>query len=96
VIRRVLAELHAAGGAVDRRQLARRLAISPSMLETVLERLDAAGYVEGVTASAAACRPAACRECPVGPACAGGGGGSGPQRLWCLTEAGRRAAARPD
>ncbi len=93
MIRQVLAELSAAGGAVDRRQLTRRLAISPAMLETVLERLSAAGYVEGITTLSAACRPAACGECPVGPACAGGGPG---QQLWCLTEAGRRAAAKPD
>lgn len=94
MIRQVLAELNAAGGAVDRRQLAQRLAISPQMLETVLERLSAAGYVEGITASSAACRPAACHECPVGSACAGGGDGPG-QQLWCLTEAGRRAATAP-
>ena len=92
MLRRLLNELNAASGsAVDKGQLARRLSISPQMLETMLGALSTTGDVEELEWSTAEHqRPANCQECPISAACAGSAGNSSAQSLWRITDRGRR------
>ena len=97
MIRRLLAEFNtASAGTMDKRELARRLSISPQMLDTMLGALSASGYIEEVTWSAAEHRPANCHECAISSACLGSSDSSSAQPLWRITEAGRLAAERGD
>lgn len=86
MIRRVLAEL-AERGTLDRRGLARQLDVPPEMLDAMIERLAAQGYVERVTPGGA---PDACATCPL--ACGCGADPCEAATVWRLTDAGRRAA----
>lgn len=87
MMRRVLAEL-AERGTLDRRGLARRLDVPPEMLDAMIERLAAQGYVERAAGGA----PEACATCPV--ACGCGADPCQAAVVWRLTDAGRRAAGR--
>lgn len=96
LIRQLLSELNTASdGAIDKRQLAKRLSVTPQILETMLEALSTKGYVEELEwPTAEYQRPANCQECPISAACAGNSGssaGSGSaQPLWRITDRGRR------
>jgi hypothetical protein len=74
----------AQGGVHSYEELASGLAISPAMLEAMLEELARLGYLRAVDASC----DSGCHGCS-----AGGCSVAGRGRLWSLTEKGARAAA---
>lgn len=92
LIRQLLSELNTASdGAIDKRQLAKRLSVTPQFLETMLEALSTKGYVEELEwPTAEHQRPANCQECPISAACAGSSGSGSAQPLWRITDRGRR------
>lgn len=92
MIRRLLAEL-AERGTLDRRELARRLDVPTAMLDQMIERLAAQGYVERVAQAGSAPAPA-CRTCPVAGGCRVET--CAAVTAWRLTDAGRRAAGAPE
>jgi hypothetical protein len=73
----------AEGGVHSYEELAGGLAISPAMLEVMLEDLVRRGYLRAVETSC----ESGCHGCP-----AGGCSINGRGRLWSLTEKGARAA----
>jgi len=73
----------AEGGVHSYEELASGLAISPAMLEVMLEDLARRGYLRAVETSC----DSGCHGCPVGGCSIAGRG-----RLWSLTEKGARAA----
>lgn len=79
-----LLRILAVGGAHGHKELARRLGISETLLDTMLDDLVRMGYLHLIRGSCCT----NCEHCPMGDACAVGDAG----RVWVLTEAGRRVA----
>jgi predicted ArsR family transcriptional regulator len=77
---RALAE----GGVHSYRELAKRLSISPSFLEMMLEDLARQGYLRAVGLCEGNCGGCSVGGCSI----------AGPRHLWVLTEKGNRASAR--
>lgn len=69
------------------KQLAQQLDVSEALLESMLEELVRRGYLQPLHAKCCA----NCKACPSADECAL----RSANRVWALTEAGKRLAARP-
>jgi DNA-binding IclR family transcriptional regulator len=72
-------------GGGDSATLARRLGVSYTLMEAMLETLTREGYLQPVATTATV----ACEKCPLRRACLGGG----RARLWQLSTKGRATLA---
>jgi hypothetical protein len=88
MMRELLARM-ALGGTLS--QAALELGVSGSLLQGMLERMEALGYVVRNQAA----RPGACAGCSGSSGCAGCGALGGAATLWALTDKGRKAASLP-
>ncbi|MGC8825943.1 MAG: FeoC-like transcriptional regulator [Anaerolineae bacterium] len=85
MLEQLLREL-AAGSPLHLDELAARLGVTSQLLTAMLEDLERMGYVKAIHASCGS----ACAGCAYHGLCQLVGGG----RIWTLTEAGERAAAK--
>lgn len=76
----------AGGSPLHLDELAAKLGVTPQLVTAMLEDLERMGYVKTLTASC----DTACAGCAYHGLCQLVGGG----RIWTLTEAGQRAAAK--
>jgi predicted ArsR family transcriptional regulator len=81
-----LLRLVAETGSADSAELARRLGVTPALMQGMLDTLAREGYLKRVVADTSA----ACAQCPLHRECLSGG----KARLWSLSEKGTRALAR--
>ena len=90
MMRQVLLLMAKSGYSLTISNLASALGVRPVVVEDLLGKLTALGYVQDIDCPAPAKKPGTCAACVFGSACCF----ASSQHVWILTEKGRRAALK--